>query len=77
MQGGRQPIQQLTLPSNAFSCAALTDYHVLFVPEPDQVTFLNRGIMPIEKDKFWDGLLSPDIYEDVFRHQQICETNFS
>ena len=43
----------------------LPDYHVLFDTDTDRVTFLNRGTMPIEKEKSWDGLLSPDVFEKV------------
>lgn len=43
----------------------LPDYHLLFDPDLDKVTFLNRGTMPIEKDKSWDGFISPSAFEKV------------
>jgi plasmid replication initiation protein len=43
----------------------LPDYHVLFDTEQDKVTFLNRGTMPIEKNKIWNGQLSPDVFEKI------------
>lgn len=43
----------------------LPDYHLLFDAESDKVTFLNRGTMPIEKEKSWDGYLSSSVFEKV------------
>jgi len=45
----------------------LPDYHVFFDTETDKVTFLNRGTMPIEKKKTWDGKLSVDVFDRVGR----------
>lgn len=64
--GSRSPMKRFRqLVKHIAQHDLLPDYHVLFDPETDQVTFLNRGTMPLEKDKSWDGLLSPDVFEKV------------
>lgn len=64
--GSKSPMKRFRqLVKNTAKHDLLPDYHVLFDVEQDKVTFLNRGTMPIEKEKIWDGRLSPDIFEKV------------
>lgn len=43
----------------------LPDYHTLYNKDEDKVTFLNRGTMPIDREKTWNGQISGEVLERV------------
>ena len=66
--GSKSPMKRFRqLVKNTAKHDLLPDYHVLFDVEKDKVTFLNRGTIQIEKEKTWNGQLSPDVFEKVGR----------